>query len=121
MKLQVLKLDNGLSVLQPSVLMIRCDSSWSMRLLKHRKMARDLRTMSIAGGNIICKVGYGRVMLMTLYSLSKLTMKKLYSLNMWRFDENKALKTAIYSEEVDYVGDNVWTMNDVEGSCRSMN
>ena len=109
------KLDIGLSVLKtaiPLMIVVTLLGQWGAP--QAQKMARDLRTISIAGGNIIStQSGVWARDANDFIFIVKIDDDKLYGMNMWRFDENKALKTAIYSTEVDYVGDNVWTMKDV--------
>jgi lipopolysaccharide export system permease protein len=46
--------------------------------------------------------------------IGKIDDNHLYGLNMWRFDEQKQLRTVIFAKQVDYLGENEWMMKNVE-------
>ncbi|MEF1279252.1 LPS export ABC transporter permease LptG [Vibrio fortis] len=110
------KLDIGLSVLKtavPLMIIVTLLGQWGAP--QTQKMARDLRAISISGGSIVStRSGVWARDANDFIFIAKVDDKRLYGMNMWRFDQNKELQSTIFAEQVDYDGNNTWTMSDVQ-------
>ena len=110
------KLDIGLSVLKtavPLMIIVTLLGQWGAP--QAQKMARDLRAVSISGGNIVStRSGVWARDANDFIFIAKVDDERLYGMNMWRFDQNKELQSTVFAEEVDYEGNNTWTMSDVQ-------
>lgn len=110
------KLDIGLSVLKtavPLMIIVTLLGQWGAP--QAQKMARDLRAVSISGGNIVStRSGVWARDANDFIFIAKIDDERLYGMNMWRFDQNKELQSTIFAEKVDYEGNNTWTMSDVQ-------
>ncbi|MDK9739416.1 LPS export ABC transporter permease LptG [Vibrio sp. D404a] len=110
------KLDIGLSVLKtavPLMIIVTLLGQWGAP--QAQKMARDLRAVSISGGNIVStRSGVWARDANDFIFIAKIDDERLYGMNMWRFDQNKELQSTVFAEEVDYEGNNTWTMSDVQ-------
>tara|TARA_Y100001956_G_scaffold58692_1_gene57995 strand:+ start:181 stop:1251 length:1071 start_codon:yes stop_codon:yes gene_type:complete len=110
------KLDIGLSVLKtavPLMIIVTLLGQWGAP--QAQKMARDLRAISISGGSIVStRSGVWARDANDFIFIAKVDDERLYGMNMWRFDQNKELQSTIFAEQVDYDGNNTWTMSDVQ-------
>jgi len=110
------KLDIGLSVLKtavPLMIIVTLLGQWGAP--QAQKMARDLRAISISGGSIVStRSGVWARDANDFIFIAKVDDERLYGMNMWRFDQNKELQSTIFAEQVDYDGNNIWTMSDVQ-------
>ena len=110
------KLDIGLSVLKtavPLMIIVTLLGQWGAP--QAQKMARDLRAISISGGSIVStRSGVWARDANDFIFIAKVDDERLYGINMWRFDQDKKLHSTIFAEQVDYDGNNTWTMSDVQ-------
>ncbi|MEZ9060114.1 LPS export ABC transporter permease LptG [Vibrio pelagius] len=110
------KLDIGLSVLKtavPLMIIVTLLGQWGAP--QAQKMARDLRAISISGGSIVStRSGVWARDANDFIFIAKVDDERLYGINMWRFDQDKKLQSTIFAEQVDYDGNNTWTMSDVQ-------
>ena len=110
------KLDIGLSVLKtavPLMIIVTLLGQWGAP--QAQKMALDLRAISISGGSIVStRSGVWARDANDFIFIAKVDDERLYGMNMWRFDQNKELQSTIFAEQVDYDGNNTWTMSDVQ-------
>ncbi len=110
------KLDIGLSVLKtavPLMIIVTLLGQWGAP--QAQKMARDLRAISISGGSIVStRSGVWARDANDFIFIAKVDDERLYGMNMWRFDQDKQLQSTIFAEQVDYDGNNTWTMSDVQ-------
>ncbi|ELV8593671.1 LPS export ABC transporter permease LptG [Vibrio fluvialis] len=110
------KLDIGLSVLKtavPLMIIITLLGEWGAP--QAQKAARDLRAFATSGGQILSvRTGVWARDANDFIFIGKIDDNHLYGLNMWRFDEQKQLRTVIFSKQVDYLGENEWMMKNVE-------
>jgi lipopolysaccharide export system permease protein len=110
------KLDIGLSVLKtavPLMIIVTLLGQWGAP--QAQKMARDLRAISISGGSIVStRSGVWARDANDFIFIAKVDDERLYGMNMWSFDQNKELQSTIFAEQVDYDGNNTWTMSDVQ-------
>lgn len=110
------KLDIGLSVLKtavPLMIIVTLLGQWGAP--QAQKMARDLRAISISGGSIVStRSGVWARDANDFIFIAKVDDERLYGMNMWRFDQDKQLQSTIFAEQVDYEGNNTWTMSDVQ-------
>ncbi|MBY8142724.1 LPS export ABC transporter permease LptG [Vibrio fluvialis] len=110
------KLDIGLSVLKtavPLMIIITLLGEWGAP--QAQKAARDLRAFATSGGQILSvRTGVWARDANDFIFIGKIDDNHLYDLNMWRFDEQKQLRTVIFAKQVDYLGENEWMMKNVE-------
>lgn len=110
------KLDIGLSVLKtavPLMIIITLLGEWGAP--QAQKAARDLRAFATSGGQILSvRAGVWARDANDFIFIGKIDDNHLYGLNMWRFDEQKQLRTVIFAKQVDYLGENEWMMKNVE-------
>ncbi|ELI5734557.1 LPS export ABC transporter permease LptG [Vibrio fluvialis] len=110
------KLDIGLSVLKtavPLMIIITLLGEWGAP--QAQKMARDMRAFATSGGQILSvRTGVWARDANDFIFIGKIDDNHLYGLNMWRFDEQKQLRTVIFAKQVDYLGENEWMMKNVE-------
>ncbi|EKO3441803.1 LPS export ABC transporter permease LptG [Vibrio fluvialis] len=110
------KLDIGLSVLKtavPLMIIITLLGEWGAP--QAQKAARDLRAFATSGGQILSvRTGVWARDANDFIFIGKIDDNHLYGLNMWRFDEQKQLRTVIFAKQVDYLGENEWMMKNVE-------
>ncbi|MFW7524549.1 LPS export ABC transporter permease LptG [Vibrio ostreicida] len=110
------KLDIGLSVLKtavPLMIIVTLLGQWGAP--QAQKMARDLRAFSTSGGALLSvRTGVWARDANDFIFIGKVEDDKLYGLNMWRFNDDKKLKSVLYSSEVDYLSDNTWRMKNVQ-------
>ncbi|HDV0905783.1 TPA: LPS export ABC transporter permease LptG [Vibrio fluvialis] len=110
------KLDIGLSVLKtavPLMIIITLLGEWGAP--QAQKAARDLRAFATSGGQILSvRTGVWARDTNDFIFIGKIDDNHLYGLNMWRFDEQKQLRTVIFAKQVDYLGENEWMMKNVE-------
>jgi lipopolysaccharide export system permease protein len=77
-----------------------------------QKLARDIRTISISGGNLLSvQTGVWARDVNDFIFIGKVDGDELYAVNIWRFNQNKELKEMVYANEVGYLGNNQWVMN----------
>jgi len=110
------KLDIGTSVLKtaiPLMLVIMAMGEWGAP--PAQKMARELRSFSLSGGQIVSvRSGVWARDANDFIFISKVENDYLYGLKVWRFDDNKQLFQVIFAPTVDYQGDNQWLMHDAQ-------
>ncbi|EMK6668973.1 LPS export ABC transporter permease LptG [Vibrio fluvialis] len=110
------KLDIGLSVLKtavPLMIIITLLGEWGAP--QAQKAARDLRAFATSGGQILSvRTGVWARDANDFIFIGKIDDNHLYGLNIWRFDEQKQLRTVIFAKQVDYLGENEWMMKNVE-------
>ncbi|WP_394146143.1 LPS export ABC transporter permease LptG [Vibrio atypicus] len=110
------KLDIGTSVLKtaiPLMLVIMALGEWGAP--PAQKMARELRSFSLSGGQIVSvRSGVWARDANDFIFISKVENDSLYGLKVWRFDDNKQLFQVIFAPTVDYQGDNQWLMHDAQ-------
>ncbi|EKO3487840.1 LPS export ABC transporter permease LptG [Vibrio fluvialis] len=110
------KLDIGLSVLKtavPLMIIITLLGEWGAP--QAQKMARDMRAFATSGGQILSvRTGVWARDANDFIFIGKIDDNHLYGLNMWRFDEQKQLRTVIFAKQVDYLGEHEWMMKNVE-------
>lgn len=106
------KLDIGLSVLKtaiPLIVVIMVLGQWGAP--QAQKIAKDLRAFSISGGNLFSvQTGVWARDINDFIFIGKSDGDTLYAVNIWRFDQQKKLKEMVFSEKVEYLGDNQWNM-----------
>ncbi|WP_070963144.1 LPS export ABC transporter permease LptG [Vibrio sonorensis] len=109
------KLDIGLSVLKtavPLMIIVTLLGQWGAP--QAQKAARDLRAFATSGGAILSvRAGVWARDANDFIFIGKIDDDMLYSLNMWRFDDEKKLETVVFAKEVNYLGENEWQMKDV--------
>jgi len=110
------KLDVGFSVLKtaiPLMIMVMALGEWGSP--QTIKMARELRAFSISGGTIVSvRSGVWAKDADNYIYIGRINDESLKALTVWQFDRNKELSTIIYAKSADYIGDNIWQMNDVQ-------
>lgn len=110
------KLNIGVSVLKtavPLMIIVTLLGQWGAP--QAQKMARDLRTFSTSGGNVVSILsGVWARDANDFIFMGKVDDDKIYGLNMWRFDQNKELYSVIFAQEADYLGDNQWELKHVQ-------
>ncbi|KGY07940.1 LPS export ABC transporter permease LptG [Vibrio sinaloensis] len=110
------KLDIGLSVLKtaiPLMLIIMLLGEWGAP--QAQKMARELRSFSISGGQIVSvRAGVWARDVDDFIFIGKVEDDTLYGVKVWRFDDEKKLYQVMFAPEADYLGDNQWLMKDAE-------
>jgi lipopolysaccharide export system permease protein len=110
------KLDVGLSVLKtaiPLMVMVMALGEWGSP--QTIKMARELRAFSISGGTIVSvRSGVWAKDSDNYIYIGRIDNERLKAISVWQFDDNKDLETIIYAKNADYVGDNIWQMNNVQ-------
>lgn len=107
------KLDIGLSVLKtavPLMISIMLIGQWGAP--QAQKFARDLRTISISGGNLLSvQTGVWARDVNDFIFIGKVDGDTLYAVNIWRFDQDKELKEMVFADKVTYQGDSQWKMD----------
>lgn len=107
------KLDIGLSVLKtaiPLMIIIMVIGQWGAP--QAQKFARDLRTTSISGGNLLSvQTGVWARDVNDFIFIGKVDGDTLYAVNIWRFDAEKELKEMVFADKVSYLGNNQWEMD----------
>lgn len=110
------KLDIGLSVLKtavPLMFIIMLLGEWGAP--QAQKMARELRSFSISGGQIVSvRAGVWARDANDFIFIGKVEDDSLFGVKVWRFDEEKKLYQVMFSPEADYLGDNQWIMKKAE-------
>lgn len=109
------KLKIGGSVLKtavPLMILITLLGEWGSP--QAQKMARDMRTLAMSGGNLLSvRTGVWARDANDFIFLGKVKNDEIFGLNMWRFDNNKKLDEVIFAKTADYQGDNVWLLHGV--------
>ncbi|MDC0611323.1 LPS export ABC transporter permease LptG [Vibrio sp.] len=109
------KLKIGGSVLKtavPLMILVTLLGEWGAP--QAQKMARDLRTLSLSGGNLLSvRTGVWARDANDFIFLGKVNDDKIYGMNMWRFNADKKLEEVVFAERADYEGDNVWKLKKV--------
>jgi lipopolysaccharide export system permease protein len=107
------KLNIGLSVLKtaiPLMVIIMLIGQWGAP--QAQKFARDLRTISISGGNLLSvQTGVWARDVNDFIFIGKVDGETLYAVNIWRFDQQKELKEMVFADKVSYQGDSQWKMD----------
>ncbi|MFB9215577.1 LPS export ABC transporter permease LptG [Vibrio sinaloensis] len=110
------KLDIGISVLKtavPLMLIIMLLGEWGAP--QAQKMARELRSFSISGGQIVSvRAGVWARDADDFIFIGKVEDDNLYGLKVWRFDEDKKLYQVLFAPEADYQGNNQWLLKDTQ-------
>ncbi|WCE30057.1 LPS export ABC transporter permease LptG [Vibrio sp. SCSIO 43137] len=109
------KLDVGLSVLKtafPLMLVVMALGEWGSP--QTVKMARELRSFALSGGNIVSvRSGVWARDVNDYIFIARIDDEDLNGVNIWRFDPENKLQTIVYAADANYIGDQVWQMNDV--------
>ncbi|MUK47653.1 LPS export ABC transporter permease LptG [Aliivibrio fischeri] len=111
------KLSIGVSVLKtaiPLMLMVMALGQWGAP--QAQKMARDLRTFEVSGGNIAAvRAGVWAKDADDFIYLARVENKeKLYGVTVWQFDDNQELNNVIFARTATYqAAQDDWEMNDV--------
>jgi len=109
------KLDVGLSVLKtafPLMLVVMALGEWGSP--QTVKMARELRSFALSGGNIVSvRSGVWARDVNDYIFIARIDDEDLNGVNIWRFDQENKLQTIVYAAGANYIGDQVWQMNDV--------
>ncbi|WP_038175345.1 MULTISPECIES: LPS export ABC transporter permease LptG [Vibrio] len=110
------KLNIGMSVLKTAVpLMIAVTLLGQWGAPQAQKMARDLRAFATSNGAILSvRTGVWARDANDFIFIGKVEDDKIYVMNMWRFDDNKHLKSVVHAAEVEYDANNTWIMKDVQ-------
>lgn len=78
------------------------------------KMARELRSFALSGGNIVSvRSGVWARDVNDYIFIARIDDEDLNGVNIWRFDQENKLQTIVYAADANYIGDQVWQMNDV--------
>ncbi|WP_100753323.1 LPS export ABC transporter permease LptG [Vibrio salilacus] len=110
------KLNIGMSVLKtavPLMIVVTLLGQWGAP--QAQKMARDLRAFATSNGAILSvRTGVWARDANDFIFIGKVEDDKIYVMNMWRFDDNKHLKSVVHAAEVEYDANNTWIMKDVQ-------
>ncbi|KEY90838.1 lipopolysaccharide export system permease protein lptG [Candidatus Photodesmus blepharus] len=110
------KLSIGFSVLKtavPLMIIVTLLGEWGAP--QAQKMARDLRSIAISGGNLISfRIGVWARDSNDFIFMGKVENEKIYNLSMWCFDNEKNLELVIHSKEVNFITNNEWEMKNVQ-------
>lgn len=108
------KLDVGLSVLKtafPLMLLVMAIGEWGTP--QTVKMAREIRSFALSGGNIVSvRSGVWARDVNDYIFIARVDDEELDGVNVWRFDDENKLQTIVYAAGANYIGDQVWQMND---------
>jgi len=108
------KLDVGLSVLKtafPLMLVVMALGEWGSP--QTVKMAREIRSFALSGGNIVSvRSGVWARDVNDYIFIARVDDEELDGVNVWRFDDENKLQTIVYAAGANYIGDQVWQMND---------
>ncbi|GAB7218552.1 LPS export ABC transporter permease LptG [Vibrio comitans] len=109
------KVNIGMSVLKtalPLMMMVMLLGEWGAP--QAQKMARDLRTISVSGGQMVStRSGVWAKDANDFIYIGRVDGEELTAVNIWEYDENKDLMRSLFAETADYKGDHIWTLNDV--------
>ncbi len=109
------KLKIGGSVLKtaiPLMILITLLGEWGSP--QAQKLARDMRTFALSGGNLLSvRRGVWARDANDFIFIGKVQNDQIFGLNMWRFDGDKKLNEVIFAKTADYQGDNVWLLHGV--------
>lgn len=109
------KLKIGGSVLKtaiPLMIIITLLGEWGSP--QSQKLARDMRTFALSGGNLLSvRRGVWARDANDFIFIGKVQNDQIFGLNMWRFDGDKKLNEVIFAKKADYQGDNVWLLHGV--------
>lgn len=110
------KLDIGLSVLKtaiPLMLIIVALGEWGAP--QSAKLAREVRSFALSGGNIVSvRSGVWARDANDYIFIGNIDDETLNGINVWKFDENNKLNTIIHAPSAQYMGDQVWKMDDAQ-------
>lgn len=109
------KLKIGGSVLKtaiPLMILITLLGEWGSP--QAQKLARDMRTFAMSGGNLLSvRTGVWARDVNDFIFIGKVQNDQIFGLNMWRFNSDKKLNEVVFAKSADYRGDNVWLLNGV--------
>jgi lipopolysaccharide export system permease protein len=109
------KLDIGFSVLKtaiPIMVIVMMLGEWGAPTTQ--KMARELRTFALSGGNIVSvRSGVWAKDGGNFIYVGRVNGEQLQGVNVWFFDENKNLSYTMFAEQANYLSDRTWKVRDV--------
>lgn len=109
------KLNIGMSVLKtalPLMFMVMLLGEWGAP--QAQKMARELRTISVSGGNMVStRAGVWAKDADDFIYIGRVNGDELNAVNIWEYDANKNLIRSIFAKSADYIGDNNWELKKV--------
>lgn len=109
------KLNIGMSVLKtalPLMFLVMLLGEWGAP--QAQKMARELRTISISGGQIVStRAGVWAKDSNDFIYIGWVDGDKLKGVNIWEYDDDKVLERSIFAERAEYNGDNQWMLSEV--------
>ncbi|WP_261816037.1 LPS export ABC transporter permease LptG [Vibrio gallicus] len=109
------KLDIGMSVLKtalPLMILVMMLGEWGAP--QAQKMARELRIVSISGGNMVStRAGVWAKDADDFIYIGRVHDDKLTAVNVWEYDKQKNLIRSIFAKEAEYIGDNNWELQNV--------
>lgn len=109
------KLDIGLSVLKtalPLMFLVMLLGEWGAP--QAQKMARELRTFSVSGGQMVStRAGVWAKDANDFIYIGRVDEDKLQGVNIWEYDADKVLLRSLFAKDADYIGDNAWMLKDV--------
>lgn len=110
------KLDIGVSVLKtalPLMLIIIAIGEWGAP--QSAKLAREVRAFALSGGNIVSvRSGVWARDANDYVFIARVDDEELNGINIWSFDRSNTLNTTIYAASAQYMGDQVWNLQDVQ-------
>ncbi|GLQ71351.1 LPS export ABC transporter permease LptG [Vibrio penaeicida] len=109
------KLDIGFSVLKtaiPIMVIVMMLGEWGAPATQ--KMARELRTFAVSGGNIVSvRSGVWAKDGGNFIYVGRVNGEQLQGVNVWFFDEDKKLAHTMFAKEANYASDRTWEVKDV--------
>ncbi|MGL6258445.1 LPS export ABC transporter permease LptG [Vibrio sp. WXL103] len=110
----VSKLNIGVSVLKTAVpLMIGVTLIGEWGAPQAQVMARDMRAAALSGGKILSvRTGVWARDANDFIFIAKVEDEYLYGVNVWRFDNQRDLEKVIFTEQAQFVDNNVWQMQE---------
>ena len=110
------KLDIGLSVLKtalPLMILVMALGEWGSP--QSAKLARDIRSFALSGGNIVSvRSGVWAKDSSDFIFVGQVDDETLNAVNIWKFDQDKKLTSIISAKKAEFVGDQLWTMYDAQ-------
>ncbi len=110
------KLDIGLSVLKtalPLMIMVMALGEWGSP--QSAKLARDIRSFALSGGNIVSvRSGVWAKDSSDFIFVGQVDDETLNAVNIWKFDQDKKLTSIVSARKAEFVGDQLWTMYDAQ-------
>jgi lipopolysaccharide export system permease protein len=109
------KVNIGFSVLKtavPLMIMVMLLGEWGAP--QAQKMARELRTISVSGGQMVStRSGVWSKDADDFIYIGRVDDNKLHAVNIWEYDTDKVLLRSLFAKDADYIGDNNWMLKNV--------